>query len=74
VCKYHGNTQEGNTGKYNTVGRGRVVLFMILGKLSQNVMGLDYQILRPKICKWSWQLGKMTLDRRTICGHLLGYK
>ena len=36
MCKYHGNTQEGNTGKYNTLGRGRVVLFMILGKLSQN--------------------------------------
>lgn len=53
MCKYHVNTQEGNTGKYKNVGRGRVVLFMIIGKLSQNAMGLDYQILKPKICRWS---------------------
>ena len=48
------HTQEGNTGKYNNVGRGRVVLFVTLGKLSQTVMDPDYQILRQKICKWSW--------------------
>lgn len=46
----HDNTQEGDTGKCTNVGGRRVVLFLILGKLSQNGMGLAHQILRQKIC------------------------